>query len=752
MDLSSTGSRPERGRGLSRSSLSGDVSGGVASAVVAITGNVAAGVIAFAPLGPEYVGPAVMAGMLSSIVAGLLASLTGGAPGMICGPKATTATAFAALLGQLIAAGTFDLTSAEETQVLLTLAFMAVVLSGTAQLLLGSFRVGALVKFIPYPVVAGIRNCTAILLIYGQLWAFLGVPRQSVADLVGNLGAVQPLTFLVAVVTALAAWQGGKVIRKALVPAAALLVGSILYYLFALLPNDPALGPVLGTVPVVVPTPQHMSGFADLLTSTDALRYVPILVSGALAIAVLDAISALITLVAFQSLAGRRFDANRQLIGQGIGTAVGAAFGGLSTSGIFARAAVNHQAGGRTGISGVVNGLAVLMLVLVLAVPLGLIPKAAIAGLILVIAIGLFDRWSWDLFRESTRAGQDRRPYVMFEAAVMASVVIVGVVWNLIAAVVAGVVLSILIFVGQMSRSPIRTVRTGLSVRSKVRRPPHLTEVLDAQRHRIAVVALEGTVFFGSSDAVARRAEELAGEGIGFLLIDLKRVRRVDATGYRVLGQIHDQLGKLGVIVHFTFTGGKSDRGGVSEGLTRSGGISPASLFVTTDEGLEDIEERLIEELQAGGTRADSWSMKDFAREFGLSGADGSMLAGFVESRTYRTGETVCRRGQKGDSMFLVSSGSADIVIPISGGGRVRRVATVTEGTIFGELSLLDGRPRSADVVAREEMHCFELTADDFAHLRNEHPKIGTELLAALATLLGGRLREANQLISELDT
>ncbi len=161
----------------------GDLSGGFASAIVSITGNVAAGVIAFAPLGPAYVGKGILAGMLSSIVAGLMAALFGGAPGMISGPKATTSMAFAALLSQLLATGRFDLGNPESANLILSLAFGAVLISGSVQILLGAFRVGALVKFMPYPVVAGIRNTTAVLLIYVQLWPVLGISKQGGLDL-----------------------------------------------------------------------------------------------------------------------------------------------------------------------------------------------------------------------------------------------------------------------------------------------------------------------------------------------------------------------------------------------------------------------------------------------------------------------------------------------------------------------------------------------------------------------------------------
>ena len=231
----------------------GDLSGGIASAVVSITGNVAAGVIAFAPLGPAYVGQGILAGMFSSIVAGLMAALFGGAPGMISGPKATTAMAFAALLQQLMANGNFEMSSPASMDLLLALAFSAVLISGSVQIMLGAFRVGALVKFMPYPVVAGIRNTTAILLILGQFWPFIGVEDAGVVSLFADLGQIQPATVAVAAVTAGIAWKGARFLPKASVPVVALVVGTLLYYLLEAALPEARLGPVLGSLPSAIP-------------------------------------------------------------------------------------------------------------------------------------------------------------------------------------------------------------------------------------------------------------------------------------------------------------------------------------------------------------------------------------------------------------------------------------------------------------------------------------------------------------------
>ena len=733
------------------STLSGDLSGGFASAIVSITGNVAAGVIAFSPLGPEYVGKGILAGMFASIVAGLLASLSGSAPGMITGPKATTAMAFAALLSQLLATGRFDLASPEQADQILALAFSAVVLSGSVQILLGAFRVGALVKFMPYTVVAGIRNTTAILLIWGQLWPFMGVPRQSLGSLLSDLGQIQPGTVTVAAVTALIAWKGSRILPKASVPVVALLMGTGLHYLLPALLDGIRIGPVLGEIPSAVPTLDFVGGVFGVFTTRETLSLLPLILSGALAIAVLDSISALITLVSYQSLADRRFDANNQLVGQGVGTAVVGFMGGLSTSGILARAAVNHRAGGRTRASGVVNALGVLVLIAVLTGPLGMVPKGAIAGLIMVIASGLVDRWSLRLVKDAILGRGTERQNRYANVAEMLFVVAVGVLVNLVAAVGAGVALSVIVFVARMSRSPIRRIRMGSTVRSARHREEHLQALLEHQGDRIAIIEVEGTIFFGSCDALATGIEQCADGGAEFILLDMKRVPSVDATGYKVLGQTFLRLRQAGTTLAFGYVAQDGPTSEIFDNLIQAG-IPEVRLFDTTDRALEYFEEGLLMKLSAGNPLSEEQTLEEFGEALGLTSEEHEAFATHLKVREYEAGEYVFRQGDTGRSMFFLSRGSADVTIPVPGAERDRRVATFAKGTLFGEMALLDGLPRTAAVQAVERLVCFELTHEQFDGLRRDWPSVAMKIQATIGRALGSRLRGANSLILELDS
>jgi sulfate permease, SulP family len=727
----------------------GDLSGGLSSAVLAIGGNVAAGVIAFSPLGQDYLGEAVLAGMLSSIVAGLLASLSGSAPGMIVGPQATTAMAFAALLSQLLATGHFD----GRPELLLSLAFSAVMISGSVQILLGAFRVGGLVKFMPYPVVAGIQNTTAILLIAGQFWTFLGVEPElgaGAARFMETLGRTQPATVLVSLITVLVAWKGARFLPKAAVPVAALGVGTVSYYLFKLLMPGVGLGQQLPQIEATLPGPDYLTSILSGLGEAATLGVLATVIAGAVAMAILDSVASLITLVSYQGIAGRRFAANSQLVGQGIGSAVSALFGGLTAAGSLTRATLNHEAGGRTRGSGVINAVGVLILILVLARPLSWIPKAAIAGLIVVIATSLFDRWVLGQAREALRRDAEDTRDNWIAVGLMVFVVVVGVMEGLVAAVGAGVALSVVVFVVQMSRSPIRRVRTGASVRSARRRARSLTDLLEAHGDRISVIELEGMIFFGSCDSLATRAEALADGGAEFVLLDLRRVHGIDATGYQVLGQIYQRLRRRGSTVAFSHVVPGRLNKEIAEDL-KLNGVPNARMFESVDRALEYFEEALLTKLGADALRISAWAVADFGKAWGLTGDECAVLERYVDRRVFEAGDVVFMEGDVDRSMFLISRGTADVTIPI-GDGRRSRLATFQQGTVFGEMALLDGEPRAARIEATAPLEVFELTHEAFDRLHTEEHAAAMKIQTAVGRVLGRRLRGANELILELDS
>jgi len=161
-------------RGLNAAQLRGDVTGALVAAVVTISESVPLGLLAFAAFGASFVGMGVIAGLYGAVAAGLVAALFGGAPRMISGPRASVVVIMATMVSMAAAAPGLDEHGGPMTAV--AIAFLGVFLAGFLEMLFGVVRLGRVIKFIPYPVIAGFMNGVAILLLLSQMRSLIGLP------------------------------------------------------------------------------------------------------------------------------------------------------------------------------------------------------------------------------------------------------------------------------------------------------------------------------------------------------------------------------------------------------------------------------------------------------------------------------------------------------------------------------------------------------------------------------------------------
>ena len=177
--------------------VTGDISGGFVTAIISLPGNIAFGLIAFSPLGPEYQAYGILAGMLCSIIAGIFASLFGGSPGVITGPKAPLALILSTVMIQLTVHLKLSLKNPGDISILLVYVFFIVSLAGVIQILFSVLHAERLLTFIPYTVIAGFLNGTAILIILDQIWEFFGVPMSSsVFDIFKNFHLIKQFIYI----------------------------------------------------------------------------------------------------------------------------------------------------------------------------------------------------------------------------------------------------------------------------------------------------------------------------------------------------------------------------------------------------------------------------------------------------------------------------------------------------------------------------------------------------------------------------
>lgn len=741
-----------------------ELAAALACMVASIPQTMGYGVVALAALGPDWTGLGIIAGLLSSVVSGLFAAILGGNPSTVTGPRAATILVFGAMLAQLAALPGLG-GSEGGPLVALGLAEAAVVLAGLLQMLFAALRFGRLAGFVPYPVVAGFLNGSALLILAGQIKPLTGLSPSALLE---SWRLLQPGPLVLGLGTAAAMLLAGRWLKKVPPALAGLAVGTAAYHLLDLLGLAGGLGGTIGPLPSQgLPAPGDLELILAQVSLADP-ALLAILLPSAVSMALLATLDALLASVALDALTLRRSDGNRELLSQGLGNLVAGLFWMLPSSGSMARAGALVRAGSRAALGPMLVALCTLAVVGGLGDAVAVLPRAVLAGLLVVVAIELFDKWTIALLRRHWRT------WPRGDLLAVAVVVVVTLVFNLMAAVAVGTALALVLFVSRMARSPIRRHYPATALAARIHGDPERTALIERQGNRIAVIELEGALFFGSVAAVEEKVEELVAGGVRYIVLDLKRVKDCDASGARLVERLNARLSRQDGALVLAYVererragprrGSAADRGGGER--RRHGGDRR---LWRTFERLGAVAAVGADRFQPDVDRAVAWCetrireamgedapLDDF-RALGPAILRGLDRTGLRELRAVMTrhvlepGDAVFRQGGPPDSVYFLASGQVEVVIDLPGTDRKLRVQTLTRGAVFGEMAVLDPKPRSASVEVRAPSVCYRLAAEDFAALRERVPTLAFRLLENIALIFAERLRATNLLLAELE-
>jgi SulP family sulfate permease len=337
---------------------------------------------------------------------------------------------------------------------------------------------------------------------------------------------------------------------------------------------------------------------------------------------------------------------------------------------------------------------------------------------------------------------------------VIATVVVIAQSVGLIAAAGTGVGLAILLFIRDQIRiSVLRHRATLKEVSSKTYRLEAENSILQQHGDEAAVIDLQGNLFFGTTDHLFTQLEnDLYTKK--WLLFDMRRVQFLDYTATHLFALMHDRLREHGGAL--LFSGMPSSLLGVQDfqrymtdiGLLDEGGIH---IFEMRDEGIEWMENRLLE--------ASGWQEK--SDETPLQFQDIEILQGMdkntinalrqcVQERVAYAGEALFTVGDSGDEIFLIRRGIVRILLPLKG-GKYHHLATFSRGDYFGEMGFSDGKPRSANAIAKTDCELYVLSRKKFDLRVYDNAVLGARVFARLASALSLRLRQTDSELSALE-
>ncbi|MFI4981341.1 MAG: SLC26A/SulP transporter family protein, partial [Nevskiales bacterium] len=639
-----------------------------------------------------------------------------------------------------------------DPQQVLTVGFVVILLSGIKQAAIGAVGAGGLVKYIPYPVIAGFQNAGATLLILSQIAPMLGLGhRLEPGTILEQLRHTQPLTLAIGVITCFLMLYAGKLTKRIPAVIVGMFAGIGLYYLFRYPGYGESLGPFIGEFDFAMPDLHYLSGFCTLVHERQWWGLLPSMLAWAASLALISSLDVLLCAKVMEGLTQRREDHNLTLVRLGLGNLVAAAFGGISSAISLTSSQANYNSGGRGSYSVLVSAVLILLAVLFCSQLIALIPKVVVAGMLFVTAWRLFDRWTSQLVKRLIAAGPRNRASLLLDLFVIVLVTLVAVFASLVTAVAIGILVSAFSFLFRMSKSVIRRSVRGDVLRSRKTREPRLMQLLAEHGQRILVFELEGAVFFGTAEKLIHQIERAVKDGAALVIVDLKRVTDLDSTGVRFLVQANDAMVKQGRFLLLSSVDEHSRLGQFLRDMGAIAALTKGRVFIDLDQALEWAEDQLIlSELGDVGLGAEFpfGQLDIFA---GLSQAELEIVKSLLSRKVYAKGETVFREGDPGRQLFVIAKGEASVRIRPAGATRDIRLVTFAAGTVFGEVALLDTEVRSASVQADEELVCYVLEHEVFQQLADSHPGIAVTLLRNLGRELSNRLRRANRVIYQLD-
>jgi sulfate permease, SulP family len=496
-------------QGYRRADFFGDLSAGLTVGIIALPLAIGFGIAS---------GVTPQQGLWTGIIAGLAVALLGGSRFQIAGPTG----AFVPVLFATVANYGYGGLA------------VATIMAGVMLVVLGALKMGRLLKFFPYPVVAGFTSGIAVIIFCGQLDEFLGlglkmpehVPQQ-IALLAGHLASLNWYATAIGALSVAIVYLWPRMSRR--VPGSIVAVGvAALVAYFGHLPVA-TIGSNFGGIATGFPG-WH---FPDI--SLETMRQ---LMGPAFTIAALGAIESLLSAMVADGMAETRHDPNQELIGQGIANIFSPLVGGIAATGAIARTAANIRNGARTPVAAIIHSLVLLTVALLAAPIVAFIPLAALSAILITVAIRMAEAHT---FIELWRGPRS-------DFAVMVTAFALTVLFDLTVGVAAGMFMAMVLFLRQMEAvSHIRLVTPESEPESHGTNSMHGKEIPEG----VVLYRIEGPFFFAAAENLDQ-ALRGSGRKPKIVIFRMRNVPAMDASGLHAFRVAIQKLHRDGVKVFLT--------------------------------------------------------------------------------------------------------------------------------------------------------------------------------------------------------
>lgn len=490
--------------GYSKQTFISDLISGILIGIIALPLAIAFGIAS--GVKPEQ-------GIFSAIIAGIVVSLFSGSRVQVSGPTG----AFIVIIYGIVQQYGYDGLA------------IATILAGIFLVILGLFRFGILLRFIPYSLTIGFTSGIAIIIISSQVNDFLGLNIQSVpadfidkwAAFIENLGSFNFYTLIIGITSLIIIFGWQKFNLKISGSLIALILATLVVQVFQL-PVD-TIGLKFGQVPNSLPSPS----FPNLSWAVITKMFSP-----AFTIAILAAIESLLSASVADGMTGTRHRSNMELVAQGVGNIVSPIFFGIPVTGAIARTAANIKNGGKTPIASVIHSIVLVIIILFFGSYAEMIPIAALSAILIYTA---YKMGEWHSFIKTFKAPLSDR-------LILINTFLLTVFIDLTIAIEVGLVLAALSFIKKMS-----DVTEARLLTESIRAAEEGNESVQISNKEIPkgveIFEVYGTLFFGAIDQFRETIRQLE-KAPKVIILQTQHLLVIDGSGLKALEDLFNQLQK----------------------------------------------------------------------------------------------------------------------------------------------------------------------------------------------------------------
>ncbi len=654
-------------------------------------------------------------------------------------------------ISALIAASLATMLSNENPQMLFANIFAAIALStmltGIALVLLGYFKLGNLVRFIPYPVMGGFLAATGWLLFKGGLQVSTGVTLD-LFHMSGFFLQANPSQLICGIVLGVALLLLNRFFPTSRFIMPGTILGCILLFL--------SLAKLLGFSPAEL---QNSGWLLDSLPEKALWKSTELPVislidwgsvithaAGISTIIVLSVISFLLNSTAIELIAGRDFDMNRDLKTTGFANIV-ISFLGVPASYIYvSETALATRIGAQERIVGILHGIFLLVVFIVGGSFLHFFPKFIAGGLLLFLGLSMLWEWLVDL----------RNSMPKIDYGIVLVIVLIVEFFGFLQGIGIGIIISVVIFVFRYSSiNVIKNVLDGSILRSNKDRSIADQRLLDYNHERTLILQLQGFIFFGTANSLYEQVRLMVAEkaeSVQYVVMDMSLVQGIDSSAIKSFEKLLQHLYKKGISLALVNVSPLSSQLFAVTGLTGEK-YQLLHFFHNMNDTLEWSEDKILafEQHRLQQSKQDgSHSGADLLHvvyEDMMAALDVQILFETIVEKTEQysekldvsEGELLYKQGEVNDDLFFISRGQV-VLLETEGEGQQRRIRTLGPWSIIGELGAFMGYHASHDAVVVKSGVVYKLSAAARRIIETEDQALAGDLHKLIIKVLGGQL------------